>query len=86
MTAWNYPIIIVPALLLAISIGFWIIRLAQRKPSTPPFECKLCGLKDRALSAKQWRYCPNCGAPRNASLLKEIPKRSKPLPEFIDEP
>jgi len=86
VTTWDHPIIIVPALMLAITIGFWIIRLAQRQPNAPSFKCNLCGLKDLARSAKQWRYCPNCGAPRNAHLLKDLPKRSKPLPKFIDEP
>lgn len=75
MDAWNYPAVIVVAMLVAVTASLWLMRLAGTPTKNPPFSCGVCGRKELGLSAKDWRYCPYCGAPKNAKGTKDMPKR-----------
>ncbi len=79
MSAWSYPEVILIAVVVAALGSFWLMRAAagggNRKPD---FECDVCGRKQTSLFAKEWRYCPYCGAPRAAKGTHELPKRARP--------
>lgn len=63
MTAWNHPIFIAVALVVGLTLSWWLFRHGAR-PGPPDFECEVCGRKQRGLTARQWRFCPFCGVAR----------------------
>jgi hypothetical protein len=78
MITWDYPIVILGALAVAVAVGWLLIRV-----SVPPrvgFNCLICGREDLGFSARQWRYCPYCGAPKGAASLADLPRRKRPKP------
>lgn len=64
--AWDYPVFIVAMFVVALGIGIWIMRAAAPSRQRIFFQCAVCGRRDKAASSRQWRYCPNCGTPRDA--------------------
>ena len=70
MFSWNYPAIIVVAVVVGVSLGAWLIRLAEPRRVKIKFECVMCGRKELGPSAKDWRFCPYCGASKNAKSLQ----------------
>jgi len=75
MDAWSYPAVFVPAVLIAVALSFWLMRTANRGAPTFLFDCHVCGRKSRIGLAREWRYCPYCGAARGATSLDELPRR-----------
>lgn len=75
MDAWNFPGAIVLALGVAVAASLWLLRVSQGPSKGPAFLCSVCGRKEFGLSAKDWRYCPYCGAPKDALGTKDMPKR-----------
>ena len=74
--AWDYPVFIIAMFVAAIAVSVWIIRLASpRRPAA--FECKVCGRRERGASARAWRYCPYCGAPRSSTRLGQMPHQRR---------
>jgi hypothetical protein len=77
MSTWNFPEIIIPAFILAVAGSFWLMRAAGAVKRPPDFECKVCGRRTTSLYAKEWRYCPFCGARKGATSVSELPKRDR---------
>ncbi len=73
---WDNPIFIIGMFLGAMGIAILLIRVSSPK-SELAFECQVCGRKQRARSAGEWRYCPYCGAPRDARSTRHMPRRGR---------
>ncbi len=73
--AWDYPVFIVAMFVLAIAIAVVIGRIANPRRRRPSFECSVCGRRESARSAREWRYCPYCGVPRESRSLRDLPRR-----------
>ena len=78
-TAWNHPIFIVAMFVAAIAVAWWLIRAARPREREPSFECSVCGRRAQARVARDWRYCPYCGAPRDAKSLRDMPHRRRSI-------
>ncbi len=74
MTAWDFPVVIIAAVAVALVVSGWLMR-AARAERPPAFVCAVCGGKHGGVAARQWRYCPYCGAPRGATSTAELPRR-----------
>jgi hypothetical protein len=75
MSAWNYPVVIIAALGAALFFYRLIVSAGQQR-ATPAFECLVCGRRQLGADAKTWRYCPYCGAPRDAKALSALMRRA----------
>jgi hypothetical protein len=76
VTAWDFPVVIIAALGVALAITYLLIRAsAVKRP--PVFECSICGRRQDGGAAREWRFCPYCGAPRHAKHMAEL---LRPLP------
>ena len=73
---WDNPIFIIGMFLGAMAIAIVLIRVGNPKGELP-FACEVCGRKERARSARDWRYCPYCGAPRDARSTRHMPRRRR---------
>ena len=73
---WDNPIFIIGMFLGAMVIAGLLIRTGNPK-GTVAFTCAVCGRKERARSARQWRYCPYCGAPRDARSTRHMPQHKR---------
>lgn len=75
MSAWNFPEVIIIAIVIAVASSVWLIRSASGKKPALTFVCTVCGRKQNAPMAREWRYCPYCGAPKDAKSTKDLPRR-----------
>ncbi len=73
--AWDYPVFIVAMFFLAMGIALVIMRVANPRRRRAAFECSVCGRREAANSAKDWRYCPYCGVPRDSRSMRDLPRR-----------
>jgi len=80
VTAWDYPIMIVGMVIVAVTITVWLMRSAATKPE-PDFFCSVCGRSVRLRSSREWRYCPYCGVPRDSKRLSDLPGKK---PSILD--
>jgi len=64
MLTWDNPAFIAVALAGAILLTVWLFRVGMPKSSGVAFECDVCGRKRDGSYARQWRFCPFCGAPK----------------------
>ena len=78
--AWQYPIFYVVALIAGAFVAWALLRLGdpRTRRGRPTYLCTVCERKQTLLQAKEWRYCPYCGAPKNGTL-KDLPKRRSVL-------
>jgi hypothetical protein len=77
-TAWDYPVVVIAVFIGAFAIAAWIMRIS--KPNAKPeFECDVCGRVIRTYSAREWRYCPYCGVPRESKDLAALPRKKSIL-------
>lgn len=77
MTAWNFPEVILLAVALTGAVTYLLIRAAgAASKRAPDFECDVCGRRQHNLYARQWRYCPFCGAPKDARGTQDLPRRA----------
>lgn len=77
-STWDYPGVIVVALLFSMVVTAWLFRVGRAKV-LPDFECVICGRKQIGGYAKQWRFCPYCGAPRDGKQIKSVSILDVPL-------
>lgn len=75
--AWDYPFFIIATFVAALAVAWWLIRIAGPRRRAVAFECKVCGRAHRGVTPREWRYCPHCGAPRNATSLKDVPSKRR---------
>jgi hypothetical protein len=73
-TAWDYPIVVLATFAGALTVAGWLIRAAGTR-TKPAFECEVCGRLVGTYSAREWRYCPFCGVPREATELRALPRK-----------
>ncbi|MBN1961580.1 MAG: hypothetical protein JW841_11595 [Deltaproteobacteria bacterium] len=73
MIAWDYPAFIIAAVVVALLITYGLLR-ATRKAQKPIYVCNICGRRHNAVGAYEWRYCPYCGAPRDAKTTADLPR------------
>ncbi len=64
MSAWDFPVVIVGAVALAIAVFVWLLRAAAPGRAKIGFECDVCGRRQHGIYAREWRFCPYCGAPK----------------------
>jgi hypothetical protein len=63
VTLWDYPALVVLAAAGALAVAAGLLRAGNPARSGPPdFECAVCGRRQRSRYARDWRYCPFCGA------------------------
>ena len=77
MTNWEYPYIGVFAFFLTVVTFILFFGYADVKGTKFGYECGVCGARYRGLGPKSWRYCPACGAPKNATSYSEIPDQGQ---------
>jgi len=77
--AWDYPVVIIGVFLFAMLVAWAILRLASSPKADPTFECDVCGRSQIILAAREWRYCPYCGVPRDSRDLRDLPRRKSVL-------
>jgi hypothetical protein len=75
VTAWDFPAVIIAAVAVALGVSYWLMRFSAER-RLPAFSCEVCGRKQEGLLAREWRYCPYCGAPRGARSTADLPRRS----------
>ena len=63
MSAWDFPIVIVGMVIVALVVAAALFKVGLPKRG-PDFECDVCGRSERGLRPREWRYCPYCGTPR----------------------
>ena len=64
MTVWDYPVFIIAAVAGCLLVVVLLFRVGNPAGRAPDFECDVCGRKQRGYSAREWRFCPYCGAPK----------------------
>ena len=74
--AWDYPIFILATFATAAIVAGGFIRSAGHKP-TPSFDCIVCGRRQLLPQARDWRYCPYCGAPKDAVGGHQLPRQRR---------
>lgn len=72
--AWDSPVAIIAMFLGALAVFWWLLRVGTPRDTGPAFDCFVCGRKERARVAAEWRYCPYCGVPRDSKTTKSLPR------------
>ena len=78
LLGWNSPLAIVGMFVSAMLAANWLMRAAAGR-RLPAFDCYVCGRKQMDRAARQWRFCPYCGVPRDSRKLSDIPGRRSVL-------
>ncbi len=74
MTAWDFPMFIVAAVAIAVAVAYLIMRDASAK-RPPAYECPICGRRSQTEAAREWRFCPYCGAPKEAKSTADMRRK-----------
>lgn len=77
-TAWDYPVVIIAIFFGALVLARWLMRVGN-PGRAPGFECEICGRIIQTYSAREWRYCPYCGVPRDSKDLRTLPRKKSIL-------
>jgi hypothetical protein len=83
ITAWDYPFLIIAGFIGALLLAVWIMRAGTARGS-PAFACEVCGRSIKSWSAREWRYCPYCGVPREAKDLRALPRKRSLADDISD--
>jgi hypothetical protein len=74
---WEYPVLILVMFFVAGFSSWALLRAANRKQEPPSFACSVCGRNAVGATPRQWRYCPFCGAPKDAKHLHQMPQKRR---------
>lgn len=75
--AWDYPVFILAMFAGALAIAVGLMRLASGRTSEAAFRCAVCGRTAQGVTPRSWRYCPYCGAPKEAKGLQDLPTKRR---------